>query len=135
MFYLFLRERETETKHEQGRGERQGDTESEADSRLWAVSAEPNRGLKLTNPEIMTWAEVRCLTDWAIQVPQNALSKLILPTSFYLFYVVTRKFKVTYMAHFIFLLDGISLDFGIHYHVKSRLEFSFLKIFCFVLPK
>ena len=34
--------------------ERERKTESEADSRLWAVSAEPNVGLKPTNCEIMT---------------------------------------------------------------------------------
>ena len=41
----------------------------QAGSRLWAVSPEPNTGLKLTNPEIMIWAEVRRLTDWATQLP------------------------------------------------------------------
>ena len=50
--YLFLRQRETE--HERGRvRERKGDTESEAGSRLWAVSTEPDAGLELTNWEIM----------------------------------------------------------------------------------
>ena len=41
-------------------------------SRLQAalsVSTEPDAGLKLTNCEIMPWAEVRYLTDWAIQEP------------------------------------------------------------------
>ena len=51
-----------------GGAEREGDTESEARSRLQAVSTEPDAGLKLTNCKIMTWVEVRCLTDWAIQV-------------------------------------------------------------------
>ena len=37
-----------------GGAEREGDTESEAGSRLQAVSAEPDMGLKLTNHEIMT---------------------------------------------------------------------------------
>ena len=38
-----------------GRGaEREGDTESEAGSRLPAVSTEPNTGLELTSGEIMT---------------------------------------------------------------------------------
>ena len=32
-----------------GGSEREGDTESETDSRLWAVSTEPNAGLKLTD--------------------------------------------------------------------------------------
>ena len=36
------------------RVERQGDTESKAGSRLWAVSTEPDTGLKLTSHEIMT---------------------------------------------------------------------------------
>ena len=34
--------------------EREGDTESEAGSRLRAVSPEPDAGLELTNREIMT---------------------------------------------------------------------------------
>ena len=36
--------------------EREGDTESEAGSGLWAVSTEPDVGLKLTVREFMTWA-------------------------------------------------------------------------------
>ena len=48
-----------------GEGQRAGDTE--AGSRLWAISTEPDMGRKLTNREIMTWAEVRPLTDWATQ--------------------------------------------------------------------
>ena len=34
--------------------EREGDTESEAGSRLSAVSTEPDAGLELTDPETMT---------------------------------------------------------------------------------
>ena len=34
--------------------EREGDTESEAGPRLWAVSTEPDVGLEPTNSEIMT---------------------------------------------------------------------------------
>ena len=67
--YLFLKERETEC--EQGRGRREGDTESEAVSRLWAVSPEPDVGLELTDHEMMTWAKVRCSTDWATQASQD----------------------------------------------------------------
>ena len=36
-----------------GGAEREGDTESEAGSMLWAVSTEPYAGLKLTDHEIM----------------------------------------------------------------------------------
>ena len=49
--YLFLRERQSESR---GGAEREGDTESEAGSRLRAVSTEPDAGLKPTNHEIMT---------------------------------------------------------------------------------
>ena len=49
--------------------ETEGDTESEAGSRLRAVGTEPDVGLELMNPEIMTRAEVRCLIDGATQAP------------------------------------------------------------------
>ena len=58
-----------------GEGQREGDTESETGSRLWAVSTEPaqstepDAGLELRDREIMTWAEVGGLTDWATQAP------------------------------------------------------------------
>ena len=58
--YLFLRERA----HKYGRGrERERETECEAGSSLCAICSEPNAELELMNCEIMTWAEVRCLTD------------------------------------------------------------------------
>ena len=57
MFIYFL-----ETQHEQGRG-RERDTESEAGSRFRAVSTEPGAGLEPMSREIMTGAEVICLTD------------------------------------------------------------------------
>ena len=71
--YSFLREKD------RGGAEREGDTESEAGSRLWAVGTEPNTGLELMNHEIATWAEVGRLTDWATQVPPdpNFLNLLI----------------------------------------------------------
>ena len=37
-----------------GGAEKEGDTESEAGSRLWAVSTQPDAGLELTDREIMT---------------------------------------------------------------------------------
>ena len=57
-----------ETEHERGRKgqrerEREGDTVSEAGSRLRAVSTEPDAGLDLTAGEIVTWAKVTRLTD------------------------------------------------------------------------
>ena len=38
-----------------GGAEREGDTESEAGSRLRAISPEPDAGLELTDLEIVTW--------------------------------------------------------------------------------
>ena len=55
----------------EGGAEREGDTESKAGSRFWAVSTEPDVGVELMNREIMTWAEAGRLTDWATQVPQE----------------------------------------------------------------
>ena len=70
--YLFLRQRERQSMNGGG-AEREGDTELEAGSRLWAISPEPDAGLKLTDREIVTWAEVGPLTDWATQAPQESI--------------------------------------------------------------
>ena len=51
--YSFLKDRERQSTNRRGL-EREGDTESEAGSRLRAVSTEPDAGLELTDPEIMT---------------------------------------------------------------------------------
>ena len=64
-----------------GGSEREGDTESETGSRLWAVSTEPHTGLGLTVCKIMTWAEVGHSTDWATQAPQNSRSYFIISFS------------------------------------------------------
>ena len=50
---MFIFERETEWEQRKGR-ETEGDTESEAGSRLCTVSTEPKAGLGPTNHEIMT---------------------------------------------------------------------------------
>ena len=71
MLIIFEREREREREKESASGggaERKGDTESQAGSRLWPVSTEPDAGLKPANCGMMTWAEVGELTDWATQV-------------------------------------------------------------------
>ena len=66
--YSFLRDIERQRVNG-GRAEREGDTESEAGSRSWAVGTEPDAGLELTSCEIMAWAEVRRSTDSATQAP------------------------------------------------------------------
>ena len=70
--FIYFWDRERQSMNGGG-AEREGDTESEAGSRLWAISPEPNAGLELTDREIMTWAEVGRLTDWATQAPQFLL--------------------------------------------------------------
>ena len=70
--YLFFWERERQSTS-RGGAEREGDTESEAGSRLWAVCTEPDAGHKPTNHEIMTSAEVGHLTDWTTQAPPDKL--------------------------------------------------------------
>ena len=50
---MFLRERKRD-RLSGGGAEREGDTESEAGSRLRAVSAEPDVGLELKNREMVT---------------------------------------------------------------------------------
>ena len=72
--YFWERETETETECELGRHRERGDTEPEAGSTLQAVSTEPDVGLEPMNREIMTWAKVGCLTDWATQVPRSVAS-------------------------------------------------------------
>ena len=53
--YLFLKKRNRQSVSWGGsEREREGDTESEAGSRLRAVSTEPDAGLELTDHEIMT---------------------------------------------------------------------------------
>ena len=71
---LFLRARQSMSG---GGTERNGDTESEADSRLWAVSTEPDMGLELINYEIMTWAKVGHSINWVTQVPLRFYFKVI----------------------------------------------------------
>ena len=59
--YLFLRDRARQGTSGGG-AERGGYTESKAGFRLRAVSTEPDAGLELSDREIMTWAQVGCLT-------------------------------------------------------------------------
>ena len=66
--YFWQREKERQSMS-RGGAEKEEDTESEAGSRLWAVSTEPSTGLELTDREIMTWAEVGRSTDQATQPP------------------------------------------------------------------
>ena len=68
LMFLYLQERQR-GRTWAGEGQREEDPESEAGSRLRAVSTEPDVELEPPNLEIMTWAEVGRLTHWATQVP------------------------------------------------------------------
>ena len=78
---MFILERERERVQEGLGGwgggcgrDREGDRESEVGSKLWAVSTEPNTGLKLKNWEIITWAKVGRLIDWATRYPPTYIT-------------------------------------------------------------
>ena len=60
-----------------GEEQREEDTESEAGSRLPAVSTEPDAGLQLTNGEIMTQAKFGRLTSWATKAPLICINYII----------------------------------------------------------
>ena len=63
--FIFIFER----KCEWGRGRKKGGQRIQ--SRLRTVSTELIQDLNpQTNCEILTWSEVRCLTDWATPAPQ-----------------------------------------------------------------
>ena len=67
--FIYFWERKRQSMN-RGGAEREGDTESKAGSRLWAVSTEPDMGLEPTNCEIMTWAKAGRLTNLATQALQ-----------------------------------------------------------------
>ena len=56
-----------------GEGQRERETQNrkQAPGSEPSISPEPDAGLELTVCEIVTWAEVRLLTDWATQAPQR----------------------------------------------------------------
>ena len=82
--YFWERERERE-RASRRRAEREGDTESEAGSEL---SAQPDAGLESMNHEIMTWAKVGCLTEWATQAPLDSAISFLDVYPFVLIYLL-----------------------------------------------
>ena len=97
-FFNFFFERERTCIHKLGKGrERKGDTDSKAGVRLWAVRTESDVGLERTNCEIMTWTEVRCLTNWATQVPP----KMSLLANNIIIYVANPEASIIKWAEFI----------------------------------
>ena len=101
--------------------EREGVTESKAGSGFWAVSTEPDARLEPTSHEIMTWAEVRCLTSWATQVPLilNIFFLVLLrnnwPTSLHKFKTYTMVVWLTYMVKWGYFENEINDTFKVLY--------------------
>ena len=71
--FLFIFETE---KTWAGEGQREREIGSEAGCALTAESPMQGSNSHLMSDEIMTWAEVRCLADWATQAPLSLLFKL-----------------------------------------------------------
>ena len=92
MFILFLRRRETE--HERGRVRERGRHRIWTGSRLWAISTEPDAGLKLTDHEIMTWAKVGRLIDWATKAPLNLVIFYHSPSHTHLNHALWHKYQL-----------------------------------------
>ena len=106
--YLFLREREVN----RGGAEREGDTELEAGSRLQVVSTEPNVGPEPMNLEIMTWAKVRCPTDWATQAPLDLE----------IFWRVLASYFVQCLSFWIWLMFSMIRFKFLLYFIQSPME-------------
>ena len=81
-----------------GEGERQKETQNlkQAPGSEQVVSTEPDVGLKPTNCEIMTWAEVRRSTDWATEAPQGKAFKYCLIRTFFGWIVIVNNVHVQY---------------------------------------
>ena len=72
---MFIFEREWEKQSALGEGQRERETHNL--KKAPGFSTEPDVGLELTNHEIMTWAEVRRLTNWATQVPPQTFNIIV----------------------------------------------------------
>ena len=63
-----------------GEGQREGGTESQAGSRLWPVSTEPDAGHESMNNEIVTWA-INWTLSWLTEPPRRPYFLVILKYS------------------------------------------------------
>ena len=128
-----------ETEHEQGRGRERGRHRTKGKlSRLWAVNIEPDMGLKPTNREIKTWAEVRHLTNWATQAPLIYVfshlkynyfiflfQTVCVPISAIYFYQLTLPVVDYYPLCFGFVQVKCSLPGGIPPRLRHSLHWGF----------
>ena len=96
--YLFLRERERESKAESELSDLE---RKRGRHRIWAVSTQSDAGLELMNLEIMTWVEVRCLTEWATQAALTLL--FLLRVEVYLWVVGYQNLKMHWSLFSIYI--------------------------------
>ena len=113
--FIYFWERETEC--ERGRRkEREGDTESEAGFRLWAVSTETDTGLKLGTDKMMTQAEVGRLTNWDWAPALSLIAKQILETK------IQFQVKSAHLSPSLPCSGSLYLFFPFEYTRKFSLE-------------
>ena len=102
---LFSREREREREsesassqaHMQVRGRQRGGDREDRESKVGStlISTKLDMGLELRNCEIMTWAEVRCSTDWAMKEPHPCFN----------FKAVLKRYVYTYFHVYTYLIS------------------------------
>ena len=115
-FLIFLNVYFWEREYERGRG--RGREAQKLKQAPGSELSEPSAGLEPTNCEVMTWAEVQGLTDWATQTPLLLLLLLLLLLFFFFFYnhqanssrCTNQKKKAQRLveAHNRFLVLGVS---------------------------
>ena len=137
LMFIYFWQRERETEHELGRGRERGIHRIRAGSRLWAISTEPDLGLELTDLEIMTWAKVGWLSDWATQVPLIcvflSLMSLTMSSALSLFVLisVSSSFLWQFCVFFCFFLEFYQFMLSLFLLPRHFfLEFLYL---CFVI--
>ena len=81
------------------------------------ISTEPDVGLELMSCEIMTWAEVGCLTDWANQAPLLWYiileQPIIFPTNLDISWAIDKLSSIFMMEHCVrTILNWIAFGFS-----------------------
>ena len=71
---------------------REGQRDMETEFKAGSLLEEPAAGLKLRNREIMTWAQVSHLTDWATQAPLKLSVLIFMPSSQVLYELINVDF-------------------------------------------
>ena len=119
MFIYFWERERDRVQFGEGQRGREGDTESEAGSRLWAVSTEPNAGLKPTNCEIMTWAKLGA--NQLSHPGAHSFSMFIILAWWSTHKILISTRKITLLTYLHWLWSFINSSFPIYYKLCSRI--------------